>query len=82
MNNINNASLQRYYIKKILQHSCFPMKFGKFLRTLFSQNFSSDSLCTEICQNVFCVKKAFSSSKAQLSLLHFSRHNFFQTFQN
>ena len=30
------ASLQAYnFIKKILQHRCFPMKFTKFLRTPF-----------------------------------------------
>ena len=29
------------FIKKRLQHRCFPMKFTKFLRTLFLQNIST-----------------------------------------
>ena len=32
------ACLACKFIKKRLQHRCFPVSFGKFLRTLISQN--------------------------------------------
>ena len=35
------------FIKKSLQHSCFPVKFAKFLTTLFLQNTSIGRLWTQ-----------------------------------
>ena len=34
-----------FWIKKILQHRCFPVNIAKVLRTAFLQNFSGGCFC-------------------------------------
>ena len=41
------------FIKKRLQHRCFPVKFKKILRTPFLQNTSHDCFCTS--GGCFCI---------------------------
>ena len=45
------------FIKKRLQHSCFPMKFVKSLRTPFSQNTSDGYFCTLLSFLEYIVNK-------------------------
>ena len=44
------------FIKKRLQHSCFPVKFAKFLRTPFLQNTSSGCFCVIRSTHVLWIK--------------------------
>ena len=45
-----------FWIKKTLQHRCFPVSIVKFLRTGYFQNFSSCWLCIilKVIKQLFC----------------------------
>ena len=45
-----------FRIKKSLQHRCFPVSIAKFLRTVFSHDFSSGCLCIilKVIKQLFC----------------------------
>ena len=54
--------VRKSFVKKRLQHRCFPMKFAKFLRSLISKNtFNTFSLALsdyyEIYRQILCFKK-------------------------
>ena len=57
------------FIKKILQHRCFPVKFTKFLRTPFLQNTSGGCFYKEkeICPA--CISNHNSTHEKEIILL-------------
>ena len=59
--------------KKRLQHSCFPVKFAKFLRMPFLQMAASDWLRVFDIFSIFCFKVT-SRKKEVLMTLEFHRH--------
>ena len=71
--------LKRDFIKKKLQHKCFPATFAKVLKILFKQNISGRMLLHIVFCKFFILKllKFFSSRKQILENYNRLVHNVF-----
>ena len=59
---VTHLHLQSLFIKKRFQHSCFPVKFTKFLKIPFLQNTPGDCFCAFWPINPFKVNVAMQQT--------------------